>query len=201
MSNTPLPPDDLQSLWQSMPTTPATITVDEMRARSRTFNRKINRRNLIEYIAAGFVIAAFAWYATFPEPATPLWPVANIALILGTLVVVWNLHRLGGVNSAPGNASLATLIEHHRSGLMKQRDALRSVWRWYLLPFAPGLVLWFTALWVGTPDGESKSDFGLVLGLTALISIAGAGFIVLINLVGAARLQRMIEDLDRFGEQ
>lgn len=201
MSNEPVEPGDLQSLWQSMPTAPVTITVEEMRTRSLTFEKKVGRRNLIEYIAAAFVIAIFAWYATWPIPATPLWPIANIAIIIGTLVVVWNLHRIAGATGTPGEASLVSLIDHHRSGLVKQRDALRSVWRWYLLPFAPGLVLWFTALWVGSPESKEKLTFGLGLGLAALVSLAVSGFIVLLNLIGAARIQRMIDELDRFGDQ
>jgi hypothetical protein len=201
MSNKPVEPGDLQSLWQSMPTPPVTITVEEMRTRSVAFDKKVGSRNLIEYIAAAFVVVIFGWYATWPIPATPLWPIANIAIIIGTLVVVWNLHRIAGANGTPGEASLATLIDHHRSGLVKQRDALRSVWRWYLLPFAPGLALWFTALWVGAPEGEKKLTFGLGLGMAALLSIAVSGFIILVNLIGAARLQRMIDDIDRFGDQ
>lgn len=201
MSNKPAEPGDLQSLWQSMPTAPVTITVEEMRTRSQTFEKKVSRRNLVEYIASAFVIGMFGWYATWPEPATPLWPIANVAIIIGTLVVVWNLHRIAGASGTPGEASLVSLIEHHRAGLVKQRDALRSVWRWYLLPFAPGLVLWFTALWVGSPDSREKLTFGLGLGLAALVSVAVSGFIVLANLIGAARIQRMIDELDRFGDQ
>lgn len=201
MSNKPVEPGDLQSLWQSMPTAPVTITVEEMRTRSRAFEKKVGRRNLVEYIASAFVVVMFGWYATWPEPATPLWPIANVAIIIGTLVVVWNLHRIAGATRTAGEASLASLIDHHRSGLVKQRDALRSVWRWYLLPFAPGLALWFVALWVGSPEGEKKLTFGLGLGLAALLSVAVSGFIVLVNLISAARIQRMIDDLDRFGDQ
>lgn len=201
MSNKPVEPGDLQSLWQSMPTAPVTITVEEMRARSLTFEKKIGRRNLVEYTAAGFVVVMFGWYATLPFPATPLWPIANIAIIIGALVVAWNLHRLAGSSETPGEASLVSLIDHHRSGLVKQRDALRSVWRWYLLPFAPGLVMWFVALWIGSPESGEKLTFGLGLGLAALASIAVAGFIIVANLIAAARIQRMIDDLDRFGDQ
>jgi hypothetical protein len=200
MSNTPVQPGDLQSLWQSMPATPVAVTVEDMRARAVAFERKVGRRNAIEYVASAMVIAIFGWYATWPEPATPLWPLANIAIIIGTLVMVWNLHRLSAAAGLPRDASLATLIDYHRAGLVQQRDALRSVWRWYLLPFAPGLALWFTAVWIGTPDTERKLTFGLGLALAAVVSLAVSGFIVLLNLIGAARLQRMIEDLDRFGE-
>ena len=48
-------------------------------------------------------------------------------------------------------------LEFHRSELVRQRDLLRSVWWWYLLPFVPGMLL--------IPVGSSLDD---PLGLLAL---------------------------------
>lgn len=200
MSNAPIKPGDLQSLWQSMPTTPVVITAQEMRTRADKFERKVRRRNLVEYVAAAFVVVIFGWYATFSEPATPLWPIANVMIIAGVLVVVWNLHRLARASRPPSGASAATLIAFQRAEYTRQRDALKSVWLWYIGPMIPGLIVWFIAV---------ASRMPALTPMRALIGLGGAaiftalvfGFIILLNLLGAARLQRMIDDLDRYGDQ
>lgn len=192
--------NDLQSLWQSMPTPVAPITVDDMRARASTFERKVKRRNLIEYVAAGFVIVAFGWYATLPLAATALWPVANIAIVIGALVVVWNLHRIGHAATTPTSAEFGTLLDFHRAELVRQRDALRTVWLWYIAPFLPGLALWFTALWIGTPDALKTPTWAMALGGSALFAALICGAIIVLNLIGAARLQRLIDELHKLKE-
>lgn len=188
---------DLQSLWQSQPAPHVSISMDEMRARAATFERKVRRRNWTEYVASGFVIVAFGWYATWPEPATPLWPIANIAIIVGTLVMIWNLHRFGP-DRAPDEAPVATLLDFHRGELVRQRDALRTVWLWYIGPFAPGLVLWFAALWIGTPEAQQTATWGMGLALAAGVSVAVSAGIIALNLFGAARLQRLIDEIDSY---
>lgn len=190
--------NDLQSLWQSMPTTPVAITVDEMRARAGKFERRIRRRNMIEYVAAAFVIVMFGWYATLPIAATPLWPIANIAIIVGTLVVVWNLHRIGRAAATPASAEFGALLDFHRAELVRQRDALRTIWLWYLMPFVPGMALWFAALWFATPEAQQTASWGMGLVTTAAVSVAVFVSIIALNLAGAARLQRMINELDSY---
>lgn len=200
MSNKPVQPGDLRSLWQSMPTTPVVITAEEMRARAKKFERKVRRRNLVEYIAAAFIVVVFGWYATFPEPATPLWPIANVMIIAGVLVVVWNLHRLAKANTPPPGASAASLIDFQRAEYTRQRDALKTVWLWYIGPMVPGLVVWFIAAGSGMPHLTPMRAL-LGLGGAAFAAVLVFGFIILLNLIGAARLQRMIDDLDRYGDQ
>jgi uncharacterized membrane protein (DUF485 family) len=192
--------DELQALWQSMPAPQISISAAEMRERASAFERKVRRRNMIEYAAAGFVIVIFAWYATWPTPATPLWPIANVMIIIGTLVVVWNLHRLARARTTPASAPVETLLDFHRAGLVRQRDALRTVWLWYLAPFMPGLVLWFAALWVGTPSNMQTVKWGISLGASAAFAGLVFAAIAVLNLVGAARLGRLIDELDSHRE-
>ena len=200
MSDSSITPGDLRSLWQAMPTTPVAITADEMRTRASAFQRKVRHRNLVAYIAAAFVTVIFGWYATFPVPATPLWPIANIMIIAGVLVVVWNLHRLARATALPNSASAASLIDFQRKELIRQRDALKSVWLWYIGPMVPGLIVWFIAVGVGMP-GLTPVRALIGLGGAAVVSLLVFGLIILLNLLGASRLQRMIDDLDRYKEQ
>lgn len=192
--------NDLQSLWQSMPTPIVTLTADEIRTRASAFERKVKRRNLTEYVAAVVVIAAFGWYATLPLAATLLWPVANIAIIIGALVVVWNLHRIGRAAATPASAEFGALLDFHRAELVRQRDALRTVWLWYIAPFLPGLALWFTALWIGTPEALKTPTWAMALGGSALFAALICASVIALNLLGAARLQRLIDELDKLKE-
>jgi hypothetical protein len=200
MTDKPVSPGDLRSLWQTMPTDVVVMSAEEMRERARKFKRRIQRRNMIEYAACAIVVVAFGRYATFTEPATPLWPIANIAIIIGTLVIAFNLHRIARAGAAPQAASVADLIAFHRGELMRQRQALVSVWKWYLLPVAPGLLLWFAAVIVGRPDGPDGARWISAMIFAAVLTVAMFIVIILLNLLGAARLQRMIDDLDRYKE-
>jgi len=200
MTDKPVLPGQLRSLWQKMPTDAVVITAEEMRAKAKAFERRIRRRNFIEYGATAFVVAIFSWYATWPKPATPLWPIANILCVLGALYVAFNLHRLARAATAPAAASVIGLIDFHRADLVRQRNALVTVWRWYLLPVVPGFVLWLVAIWIGTPPGaQARVAVGMIM--VVLVCIAVFAGIILLNFLGAARLQRMIEDLDRYKEK
>ena len=196
-----LPSDSIRSLWQSMPTTPVSISPAEMRVRANLFRRRIRRRNMREYIAAAVVIAVFSWYATFSWATTIMWPIGCGLIILATLFVSWIMHRHASARDLSGEASLGALIEVHRAELVRQRDALTSVWRWYLLPFAPGLVLLFTDLWLGAAAKASPLKATVSLVFVGIIFIVVAVGIVLLNLLAAAWLQRMIDDLDRYTEK
>jgi hypothetical protein len=196
-----LPSDSIRSLWQSMPTTPMLISPAEMRTRASLFRRKIRQRNMREYVVAAIVVAIFSWYATFSWATTVMWPIGCGLIVLATLFVSWMLHRHASARPMPGETSLGALIDVHRAELMRQRDALASVWRWYLLPFAPGLVLMFVDMWLGAAAKGSPLKATISLAFVGIIFIAVGVGVILLNLLGAAWLQRMIDDLDRYKEK
>ncbi len=199
MTQNPLPPNDIRSLWQSIPIDPVTVSIDEMRVRAKAFEKKIRRRNFIEYAASVFVTVAFAWYATLPIGAWPLWPIANIMIIAGILVVVVNLHRKTRAATPPSGASAEALVDFQRAEFVRQRDALKTTWRWYIFPIIPGLVLWFIAMGLGF--ASAAGDLGrafIVLGGAGLAALLVFAAIVLLNLLGAAHLQRQIDALDSY---
>jgi hypothetical protein len=197
MTDKPLLAGQLRSLWQSMPTDPVVITVQDMRKRATLFEGRIRRRNRVEYIACAFVVAVFSWYATF-ESSTILWPIANVLTALAAIFVAFNLHWRGKAAATPDGGTVSSLVDFHCRELVRQRDALRSIGSWYLLPPLPGLVLWFIALWIENA-AKGRPVFGLALAF--LLCLAVFAVIWLLNLLGAARLQRMIEDLDRYKEK
>lgn len=201
MTTQPPPPDDIRSLWQAMPVETVAISVDEMRATAKAFEKKIRRRNYIEYAASVLVVSIFGWYATLPIAATPLWPIANLLIIAGVLVVVLNLHRKARAATPPASASAEALVAFQRAEFVRQRDALKTVWRWYILPIIPGLVLWFIAMGIGAA-AAARDPVRVMIGLggAGAITVLVFAAIILLNLLGAAHLQRQIDALDRYTE-
>jgi hypothetical protein len=200
MTNRPIAAHELRALWQTLPTTPVIISTAEMRARAEKFQSHIRRRNLIEYGAIAFVVTVFGWYATWRFPETPLWPIANLMIIAGALVSGFNLHRRARASGTPQAGSATDFIAFHRAELTRQRDAVLSAWRWYLLPSLPGLLVWLVALAVGSSNTPHPGAVIVAIVLVVLCFVAVVSWMTMLQLLGAARLQRMIEDLDRYRE-
>ncbi|MBY9066167.1 hypothetical protein K1X12_04605 [Hyphomonas sp. WL0036] len=131
--------DPLRALWAGQATPEFAMTPEALRQKAGGFQRTIRLRNITEYAAAIFVVGVFGWMAfLIPEPVVKL----GCALIVaGTLYVCWKLYH---VASAAGRKQLdaaLSLTAFHRAELTRQRDALATVWRWYLLPFVPGVLV------------------------------------------------------------
>jgi hypothetical protein len=80
-------------------------------------------------------------------------------------------------------------LEFLRAELIRQRDLLRSVWGWYLLPFVPGLLLILVGVALERPE---RRDW-LAPGIVAAVTFVGIG---LLNQRVARKLQRRLDDLD-----
>lgn len=178
------PNQDLKALWRDQPaeeTPPLTLEI----IHARGFQDRIKRRNLIEYVASAFVVAAFgAYIVILPDP---LLKIASGMVILGTLVVVHQLHKRGSARPVPGVDALA----FHRAELVRQRDMARSVWLWYLAPFLPGLVLFQAAMILDHPLAPLSWKL-----TTPALTLAFFIFCWRLNLRAARRLQAMIDELD-----
>ena len=184
--------DDLKRLWKEQPmTATTTLSMDELKAGVKRLHRRIALRNAVEYVACVFVIAGFAFYIVrFPFP---LMRAGSVLIILGTLVVAWQLSRRASSQPLPGDVGGQSWLEFQRAQLVRQRDALRSVWLWYVAPLVPGLVVfrWGVETELGATAPFARGR--LADGVVALVFLA----VIALNAWGARKLQRRIDALDR----
>jgi hypothetical protein len=179
---------DVNRLWQTQPTEQMRMSVEDLRARARKIKKKVDRRNLREYAAAVLVVILVVLFGMRETNVTVF--IGGWVMVLGVLYVVYHLQRFGSARSMPSDLALKDCLEFHRAELVRQRDLLRGVWRWYLLPIVPG----FAIIQIGR--AIERSDWRPLV-LSAVIFVSLFVLIGKLNDRGARKLQRIIEGLDR----
>jgi hypothetical protein len=182
-------PLQLQSLWQEQPAEIGAISIDELHRRSQRLARIISRRNLRESVAAAGVVVLFgalAWMAPLA-----LTRAAGALAVAGAIFIVYHLHRHGSARAMPVDMGLTNCLQFHRGELERQRDLLRSVWKWYLAPLLPSLFLIYLAPALAQPDRAWRSVWGVAGNLMVFVAIGE------LNRRAANRLQARIDALER----
>jgi membrane protein implicated in regulation of membrane protease activity len=184
---------DIKTLWRNQKTED-TVTLENVHERAAKFQKRVRNRNRREYIAAVFVIAVFSWYIWI----LPDWymKAGSALVIIAALFVTWQLHVRGSASRLPQDGSAMGDIDFHRRELIRQRDALKSVWLWYLAPFVPGMVLFTFGMYrhlVATGHAVHPTRFALAAAGNLLVF----AIIWILNAWAARRLQRRIDELDR----
>ena len=185
--------DPIKEAWQASVENAGTPAIDDVRAGASKFYRRIWWRNAIEYAACAVVVFGFGKYLFTLEHV--LEKAGSLLVIAGTLFVAWQLHRRGSAEP-PEKAGAMPLLLFARAQLVRQRDALRSIFWWYLLPFLPGLTVFMTGTMLSArPSGPEPRDAVGFAGLIALF--AGIWWI---NQLGARSLQKHIDEIDALTE-
>jgi hypothetical protein len=186
---------DARTIWQNQETEGTTVTLEDIHARAATFEKRVRNRNLGEYVAAAFVVVAFgfvAWHA-------PGWMIklGSGLSMAAAIFVTWQLHRRGRAHAVPDGGA-AGLLAFHREALARQRDALRTVGLWYLLPVLPGFVLMMLGRYTQfhAPGRTIATDHMIIIFTAVIVALVFVA-VLLLNLWGAARLQNRIHELDR----
>jgi Flp pilus assembly protein TadB len=182
--------NDPKNLWKDQPVSVTTYSPDDLRARLKKQQATFRLRNLLEYVAGLFVMVGFG--ANLLGDAGDLIKAGSGLLILGTVYVMWQLHRRASAPPAPTEGDLAGF---QREQLVRQHEALSTVWRWYLAPFVPGMLILFVGQAQALPFGQWAYGAASV-GLLGLVF----GLIWLLNNHAARKLARQIEELDRTGD-
>ncbi|TGX50142.1 hypothetical protein E5A73_17110 [Sphingomonas gei] len=185
--------DSLATLWTQQQHDAAPLDAEALARADARFRRRIRIRDSVEYLAGLLGAGIFANIAVHAAD----WEIriACAAIILGTVVVMRNLWRRRP--KAPDAALGAASHAFHRANLVAQRDLLLSVWRWYLAPIVPGMVLFLLAA-----ARASAEHMPLAVALAAsgvAGTLVGAMFwgIHWLNRAAARRLDVAIAALDR----
>jgi hypothetical protein len=191
-----LPHPDLEALWQDQPSEPPRISPEEFRSKMHRFERKIFWRNLREYAAGALVLIAFGYYE-WRFPAL-LLRIGSTLTIMGTLYVMYQLHRRASSRPSPAEFGLKPCLEYHRRELERQRDALLAAWSWYLLPFVPGMIVFLAGMMAAQVKAHPGLFLPTLIGYGVLAAIGAAVFFVVwkLNQWTAKKLQTRIDELN-----
>jgi len=185
---------DIKKLWTDQPTERAALTTEQLRLRAKKFQRKIKIRNSVEYIAGLIVVLAFTRYIViFPYILIQL---GSVMIILATIFVLYQLHRRASTRSLPSEFYGKPHLEFMRGELSRQRDALNSVWLWYLAPFVPGMIVF---RWGVESEAALSAYFATGWTANAVMCAVFIGIGVL-NVFSAKSLQKKIDKLDETQE-
>jgi len=184
MTGPPLPNrPDPKDLWRDQPTETPPMTLEQIHARG--FQDRVKQRNMIEYVACVVVIATFGAYVfVLPDP---ILKAASVLCALAAAFVAFQLHRRGSARPTPAADALA----FHRAELVRQNEAMRTAWAWYLAPFVPGFSLFVVGLVLGYPE----APLAWKLTLPVLILLYGAFWFWNIRRV-RRRLETRIAEID-----
>jgi hypothetical protein len=191
----------IEKLWQGQATDSQKIAAQVLRRKMQKFERRIVWRNLREYVAGAIVAIAFAYY-TYRFPML-LVRIGCVLVIVGAVYVLYELHRRASAEPAPAEMAMSSCVEFQLRQLERQRDALRAVWSWYLLPFLPGMCVFLlgifqfamrTANAAGQPFSTTVavSFFCLVSAGVAVVFFA----VWKLNQWAAKKLQMQIDELN-----
>jgi len=122
-----------------------------------------------------------------------LQKIGSVWTVVATFYVGWQLHRRASA-VPPERAGEMPIYLFLRGQFVRQRDALRAIFWWYILPFIPGLVLVTIGNWFDPDYGKSAPTEARVLVSGSLVAVVA--LIWWLNQRGARRLQRKIDEID-----
>lgn len=190
--------DPLQKLWTQQTPEPFTMSLTDVHLHAQRFQRRVHLRNTIEYVAAAFVVVFFGRIAA-TGPA-PILQIGAALIVAGALYVCWHLYKFGrAATRSELDAGAQSWAKFHRAEIVRQRDALRTVWSWYLAPFAPGMLVFLAGVSF-TEANPAPMAARLVVFLVSLgIMAAVFAAIAWLNTQAVKKLDAQIAALDGAG--
>jgi len=183
--------ESLQQAWQRQALDAPRVTLDYLRHRIDGLRRRSRIRNAFEYVlgVSGIVFCiTVGWDFIRPRPLMSLG-VVLWALAMIYIMVQW--HRRASAQDPADQLGTLDALQFYRHQLVRQRDARRGNWRWWLPPLAPGLVLMFAAFIVEV----QPTPWSVIAGFSAWL-VFGVGMGVVGYERDARGLQKEIDALD-----
>jgi hypothetical protein len=167
---------------------PPPLSAETLPRHARLFQTFIRWRNARELIAVAVVVSM---NVTDLREAQDLELVANGLIMSGALFIGWFMLVRAGSRQVPGDADAAALLRFHRGEIERQRNILRAVPYWYLLPFVPGLL-------VSIAHQTGEMGAGALLGMPAIAAIFA--FVWWLNAAAARHLDTQLQQVKRLEE-
>lgn len=186
-------PKVLRKAWQGEQEAPLILSVEQLRQRSWQFRRRLWMRNAAEYGAAAVIAVVNGFYMWLFH--SMLMRVGAALMMVGLVYIVLQLHRRGSARALP--LAAAPSLDFLIGELSRQRDLLRNVWEWYLLPLFPGITVFlFGASKLRDAGGSLIVPERSIVMTTALV-VVGFALIAFANRANSRGLQRQIDALER----
>ena len=179
----------MKELWQHQPVEGIPMSLEKIRKRAGKFEKKIRWRNFSEYACGA--IAAVLLASSFVKSHDVLFRIAFAVLIAGLVYMAYQLRRRASARSMPTDLGAVNSLQFHRAELERQREFISHIWKWYLGPIVPGLLIFTLASALAEPSPHS-------LGKLALVDAVMASAMILVwrlNVRAARCLQRSIDEL------
>lgn len=185
--------DDLQDLWKAGGERPE-VSLADLKKKSDRFARTIRWRNRRE-LFAGVLGAAFFLFFGLRHDGL-VYRAGCVALVLGIAYVLVRLYKDGPAPKpiAP-DATAAEHLAHLRAELVRQRDLLRNVAHWYILPLVPGMALLLAGSTLESMPHRFADHRGIALAVSVAFITAIFVGVILGNRWGARKLDREIDAL------
>lgn len=149
----------------------------------------VARRNRRELVAAAVVIVAFSAIAV--AAADPLGQLGAAAIAAGAVFVSYTLLRRGRT-AAPPAALALECVAWRKAELVRERDLLAGIWRWYLGPLVPGFVMFLAS---GALRADTTGELA-IHAVVAAVSVAVFGGIGWANAAAARALDAELRAMD-----
>ncbi len=169
------------------------MTTNDIHTRATRLQAQVRGRNYLEYACSALVVLAMGWMASLvPEPIVRI---GALLIALGAIFVSCQLFIRTRIHAPKRNQPSEIGVAEYRAELERQRVALLSVWRWYLLPFVPGIVVFVLGV-AFAPSAGMPILAGISLSVTGLgFAAIVMGFVWLLNLLAARTLEADIRSL------
>jgi hypothetical protein len=118
---------------------PPALDASALQRAALRLRRRVWRRNLTEWGAAVLLLPLCVYRLSNDQRVVAR--LGALAIAMAAIYVSAALWARGRVGRQPETASTLEFSRAHVSALEGQARLLESVWRWYLLPFVPGVAL------------------------------------------------------------
>ncbi len=154
------PTDELRQLWQSdiSEAINQRELLSELQRRSRNFDRRSSRRDLVDIAAMLVIIVVYFWFAV--HAGNTLERFADVWLVVSAAWFIFYVRRYARISRKPAPEQT---LGAYRQALVERYDSqirlAKSVKYWFVLPMWLGQMLYNLAYWV---HGGKNINFVMV---------------------------------------